>query len=87
AARLLDSITPPDAVAAARRDIAAAFIEDLRRIDGQLRETRKKPDAAASRSSLHRSRFSASSPDRGKMVTPRSRDAAVLKRAAPDRSR
>jgi transposase len=46
AARLLDSITPPDAVAAARHELAAAFIEDLRRIDGQLRETRKKLDAA-----------------------------------------
>ena len=46
AARLLDSITPPDAVAAARWELAAALIEDLRRIDAQLRETRKKLDAA-----------------------------------------
>jgi transposase len=46
AARLLDSITPPDAVAAARHELAAALIEDLRRIDGQLRETRKKLDTA-----------------------------------------
>jgi hypothetical protein len=46
AARLLDSITPPDVVAAARRELAAALIEDLRRIDGQLRETRKKPGFA-----------------------------------------
>jgi transposase len=46
AARLLDSITQPDAVAAARRELAAALIEDLRRIDGQLRETREKLDAA-----------------------------------------
>ena len=46
AARLLDSITPPDAVAAARWELAAALIEDLRRIDGQLRETRKKPGTA-----------------------------------------
>ena len=46
AARLLGSITPPDAVAAARRELAAALVEDLRRIDGQLRETRKKPDTA-----------------------------------------
>ena len=46
AARLLGSITPPDAVAAARWELAAALIEDLRRIDGQLRETRKKLDAA-----------------------------------------
>src|SRR5262249_44833542 len=42
AAQLLGSITPPDAVAAARCELAAAFIEDLRRIDAQLRETRKK---------------------------------------------
>src|SRR6185437_11484885 len=46
AARLLDTITPPDAVAAARWELAAALVEDLRRTDGQLRETRKKLDAA-----------------------------------------
>ncbi len=45
-ARLLDTITPPDAVAAARWELAAALVEDLRRIDGQLRETRKKLDTA-----------------------------------------
>ncbi len=46
AARLLGSITPADAVAAARRELAAALVEDLRRIDGQLREARKKLDTA-----------------------------------------
>jgi transposase len=46
AARILQQITPPDAVAAARRELAAAFLEDLRRIDAQIRETRKKPAAA-----------------------------------------
>jgi transposase len=46
AARLLGSITPPDAVAAARWELAAALLEDLRRIDAQLRETRKKLDTA-----------------------------------------
>jgi transposase len=46
AACLLGSITPPDAVAAARWEFAAALLEDLRRIDAQLRETRKKLDAA-----------------------------------------
>jgi transposase len=46
AARLLDSVTPPDAVAGARRELAAALIEDLRRVDDQLRDTRKKPGAA-----------------------------------------
>src|SRR5262250_754189 len=39
ATQLLGSITPPDAVAAARCELAAAFIEDLRRIDARLRET------------------------------------------------
>ena len=42
AARILQQITPPDAVAAARCELAAAFLEDLRRIDAQIRETRKK---------------------------------------------
>ena len=42
AARILEQITPPDAVAAARCELAAAFLEDLRRIDAQIRETRKK---------------------------------------------
>jgi transposase len=42
AAGILQQITPPDAVAAARCELAAAFLEDLRRIDTQLRETRKK---------------------------------------------
>jgi transposase len=46
AARLLESVTPPDAVAAARCELAAALLEDLHRIDGQLRETRKKPGTA-----------------------------------------
>jgi transposase len=46
AARLLGSVTPPDAVAAARLELAAALAGDLRRIDGQLREARKKPDIA-----------------------------------------
>ncbi len=42
----MDSVTPPDAVAAARWELAAALIEDLRRTGGQLRETRKKPGTA-----------------------------------------
>ena len=46
AARLPGPITPPDAVAAARRELAAALLEDLRRIDARLRETSKKPDTA-----------------------------------------
>ncbi|HJY56886.1 MAG TPA: IS110 family transposase [Streptosporangiaceae bacterium] len=42
AARILQQITPPDAVAAARCELAAGFLDDLRRIDAQIRETRKK---------------------------------------------
>jgi transposase len=46
AARLLASITPPDAVAAARCELAAAYVEDLLRIDAQIRESRKKTATA-----------------------------------------
>jgi transposase len=42
AAQALGSITPPDAVAAARCELAAAFIQDLRGVDARIRETRKK---------------------------------------------
>ena len=49
AARILASITPPDAVAAARCELAAAFIEDLRGIDARIRETRKKLATAVPR--------------------------------------
>jgi transposase len=46
AARLLESVTPSGAVEAARCELAAEFLEDLRHIDAQLRETRKKLTAA-----------------------------------------
>jgi transposase len=46
AGRILASVTPPDAVAAARCDLAAAFVEDLRAVDARIRETRKKLAAA-----------------------------------------
>jgi transposase len=46
AAQVFGSIMPPDAVAAARRELAAAFIDDLRGIDARIRETRKKLAAA-----------------------------------------
>jgi transposase len=46
AARILASITPADAVAAARCELAAQFTEDLRGIDTRIRETRKKLAAA-----------------------------------------
>ncbi len=54
ATRILESVTPAGAVEAARCELAAAFLDDLRRIDAQLREVRKKLDAAvrASGSSL-----------------------------------
>jgi len=42
AARLLESITPAGAVEAARAELAAAYVEDLRGIDARIRETRKK---------------------------------------------
>jgi transposase len=45
-ARLLDSIPPAGAVEAARGELAAAFLEDLRGIDARIRETRKKLAAA-----------------------------------------
>jgi transposase len=38
AARFLDKITPETPAAAARRDLAAEFLADLRRLDGQRRE-------------------------------------------------
>jgi transposase len=46
AARLLESILPAGAVEAARCELAAAFLEDLRGIDARIRETRKKLAAA-----------------------------------------
>jgi transposase len=46
AAQLLESITPSGAIDAARCELAAELLEDLRHIDSQLRETRKKLTAA-----------------------------------------
>jgi transposase len=46
AARLLGSITPSGVAEEARRELAAAFLDDLRRIDAQLLETKKKLNAA-----------------------------------------
>jgi transposase len=42
AARVLDNITPSGAVARARCELAADFLQDLRRLDAQLSESRKK---------------------------------------------
>ena len=49
AARILASIAPPDAVAAARCELAADFIEDPHRIEVLQREARKKIDTALRR--------------------------------------
>jgi transposase len=46
AASVLDRVTPPDPVGSARRELAAQFLDDLRRIDAQLREANKKLAAA-----------------------------------------
>jgi transposase len=46
AAGLVASLTPSGAVEQARCQLAAEFVDDLRRVDAQLREARKKLDAA-----------------------------------------
>ena len=46
AARILDQLTPSGAVAVARAELAAEFLADLRHLDAQLRQTKKKLAAA-----------------------------------------
>jgi transposase len=46
AARILGQVTPSGAVEVARAELAAEFLEDMRRLDAQLRGTRKKLAAA-----------------------------------------
>jgi hypothetical protein len=46
AAKILDQVTPAGAVAEARCELAAEFLADIRRLDAQLRETKKKLAAA-----------------------------------------
>ena len=46
AARVLEQVTVSGAVAQARQDLADGFLDDLRRIDTQMRETRKRLTAA-----------------------------------------
>ena len=46
AARILEQVTPSGPVAAVRRDLAAQSLEDLRGLDAQLRDTKKKLAAA-----------------------------------------
>jgi transposase len=50
AARVLGQITPSGAIAQARHELASQFLTDLRSIDTQLRDTRKKLAAAVSAS-------------------------------------
>jgi hypothetical protein len=54
AARVLERVTPSGAVAEARCELASEFLADLRRLDAQLRDTKRKLAAAvkASRTSL-----------------------------------
>ncbi len=42
ATQILDAITPSGAVEVARHELAAEFLQDLRRIDAQLRDTKKR---------------------------------------------
>ena len=46
ASRILEKLTPSGPVAAARCELAGQFLEDLRRLDAQLRDTKKKLAAA-----------------------------------------
>ena len=46
AARILEQASPSGAVDLARAELAAEFLEDMRRLDAQLRGTRKKLAAA-----------------------------------------
>src|SRR5207249_4555120 len=46
AARILEQAAPSGAVAQARAELAAEFLAGLRRLDAQLRDTRKKLAAA-----------------------------------------
>jgi transposase len=46
AARILEQVTPSEAVTKVRAELAAEFLADLRRLDAQLRDTRKKLAAA-----------------------------------------
>ena len=46
AARILEQVTPSGPVAAARHELAGQFLPDLRGLDAQLRETKKKLAAA-----------------------------------------
>jgi hypothetical protein len=46
AARVLESVKPSGTIALARCELAAEFLDDLRRIDAQMHDTRKRLTAA-----------------------------------------
>ena len=46
AARILEQVRPSDAVVTARCELAAEFLDDIRRLDAKLRDTHKKLAAA-----------------------------------------
>ena len=46
AAKILDQLAPSGAVALARAELAAEFLQDIRHLDAQLRDTKKKLAAA-----------------------------------------
>jgi transposase len=50
AAKVLDSVEPSTAVGRARYELAVEFLEDLRRIDAQMRDTKKRLELAVAAS-------------------------------------
>ena len=50
AAAVLDEVVPTGAVQRARHDLALEFLDDLRRIDGQMRDTKKRLQEAVAAS-------------------------------------
>ena len=62
AGQLLEGITPSGAVEAARCELAAEFLADLRRIDAQMGDTKKKLTIAVRAAALRSRRSSAPAP-------------------------
>ncbi len=69
AAHVLEHAAPSGAAALARRELAAEFLDDLRRIDTQLRDTRKKPDTAVRASGTTLTEIFGAGPVIGAIVT------------------
>src|SRR5215469_284641 len=76
AAQLLKAITPAGAVEAARCELAAAFLDDLRRIDAQLLESKKKLTAAVAASGTSLTQIFGAGPVVAATVTGAVRDVA-----------